>query len=224
MTVSRSESFVALLTRHGLLGQAWAVRNRAEALSLTPSPPTTLEPSKRDEWAFTHLFKQLLEGDIARECSHRIYLCLIHDELKDTSLQWCDPASLRRDLEHIHDVLEASPIPSYEWSSLKRFFDNDQLAKLVHVSPSSLQRYSKGERDTPQDVAERLHWLALVVGDLLGSYNDYGIRRWFERKRTALGGRSPREVLELAGDWSPEDREVAKVRDLAASLTALGAT
>jgi hypothetical protein len=123
--------------------------------------------------------------DIAREASHKIYSWLTHDR-NDASGQWLDPASLRRDLKHIYEVLEASPVPSHEWSSLKRFFDNDLLAKLTNVSPSSLQRYSKGERATPQDVAERLHFLALVVGDLLGSYNDYGIRRWFERK---LAGR-----------------------------------
>jgi hypothetical protein len=97
---------------------------------------------------------------------------------------------------------------------------------MDHALPARGHRTRSGEVDTgtPQDVAERLHWLALIVGDLLGSYNDYGIRRWFERKRTALGGRSPREVLELVGDWSPDDPKVAKVRDLAASLAALGAT
>jgi peptidoglycan/xylan/chitin deacetylase (PgdA/CDA1 family) len=139
-----------------LLGQAWAVRNRAEALGLTPSLPTTLEPSERDAWAFTHFFKKLLEEDIARESAHKILTWLADDELKGASLQQFDPASLRRELEHIYDVLEASPVPFYGWSSLKRFFDNDQLAKLVGVSPSSVQRYRKGERDTPQDVAERL--------------------------------------------------------------------
>jgi hypothetical protein len=37
-------------------------------------------------------------------------------------------------------------------------------------------------------VAERLHWLAMVVADLAGSYNALGIRRWFERPRALLGG------------------------------------
>jgi hypothetical protein len=64
MMTSRSESIHGLLAVHGLLGQAWAVRNRAEALGLTPDLPTTLQPSERDEQAFTHLFKRLADEDI----------------------------------------------------------------------------------------------------------------------------------------------------------------
>lgn len=40
----------------------------------------------------------------------------------------------------------------------------------------------------------------------------------------SLGGKSLREVLAAAGSWSPGRSDVSKVRDLAASLTSLGAT
>ena len=125
-------------------------------------------------------------------------------------------------LETMIAALEASPVPKYEWGGLARVFPPDDLAALLHVSLSSLRRYQSGERETPDDVAARLHFLALVVGDLAGSYNDTGIRRWFQRKRTLLDGRSPASLL--TRDWDPEDPGPARVRELARELVALSAT
>jgi transcriptional regulator with XRE-family HTH domain len=125
-------------------------------------------------------------------------------------------------LEMMIAALEASPVPKFEWAGLARVFDADDLALLLNISASSLKRYEHGERATPDPVAARLHFLALVVGDLAGSYNDIGIRRWFQRKRTQLGGRAPAAVL--AGEWDPEDEGPARVRTLARELTTLSAT
>ena len=119
-------------------------------------------------------------------------------------------------------ALDASPTPRFEWPAVSRVIDADQLASLLNVSVSSLKRYASGERDTPDDVAARLHHVALVVGDLAGAYNEVGVRRWFERKRSALDGRPPAALL--AGDWNPDDPAPQKVRDLARALVALGAT
>jgi uncharacterized protein (DUF2384 family) len=119
-------------------------------------------------------------------------------------------------------ALERSPVPAHEWPSLSRVFEPEQLAGLVHVSASSLRRYQHGARQTPDDVAERLHFLALVVADLAGAYNDIGIRRWFERPRALLGGKRPAALL--AGDWDPEGPGAQKVRHLAQSLVAVSAT
>jgi hypothetical protein len=65
-------------------------------------------------------------------------------------------------------------------------------------------------------VAERLHWLALVVADLAGAYNDYGMRRWFERPRSQLGGKSPRQLL--GRRWNIDSEATARVRALASVL------
>lgn len=125
-------------------------------------------------------------------------------------------------LEVMIGALESSPVPKFEWGGLSRVFDVDDLAALLSVSPSSLKRYQSGERDTPDIVAARLHFLALVVGDLSGSYNDIGIRRWFHRKRALLGDRTPAALLK--GDWDPDDEGPARVRQLARELTSLSAT
>ena len=119
-------------------------------------------------------------------------------------------------------ALDASPVPKFEWSGLARTLDTEQLAALLDVSLSSLNRYQSGERDTPDPIAARLHFLALVIGDLAGSYNDVGIRRWFGRKRTALGGRTPAQFL--TGDWDPEDAGPARVRELARELVTMSVT
>ena len=58
---------------------------------------------------------------------------------------------------------------------------------------------------------------AMVVADLAGAYNDFGIRRWFERPRSQLDGKSPRQTLGAA--WTPEDAAAARVRALAAVLS-----
>ena len=125
-------------------------------------------------------------------------------------------------LETIVAALEASPVPKYEWRGVSRVFAPEDLADLLTVSLSSLKRYQSGERDTPDDVAARLHFLALLVGDLAGSYNEIGIRRWFHRKRTLLDGRTPAPFLKR--DWDPDDDGPSRVRQLARALVAISAT
>ena len=68
----------------------------------------------------------------------------------------------------------------------------------------------------------RLQFLALVVGDLAGAYNEFGIRRWFERPRKLLGNRSPAQLLD--GAWQPEAPGPRRVRRLAAALVLSSAT
>ena len=57
----------------------------------------------------------------------------------------------------------------------------------------------------------------MIVTDLAGSYNDFGIRRWFRRARAALGGKTPVETL--SGDRDPDSEAPRKVRELAGWLT-----
>ena len=98
-------------------------------------------------------------------------------------------------------VVETSPSPDTEWESLRPTIPADTLTTLLGISESSLRRYASGERQTPQAVAVRLHWLAMRVADLAGAYSRFGILRWFDRPRRALGGQSPAQ--RLVGDWSP---------------------
>ena len=112
-------------------------------------------------------------------------------------------------------AIDDSPIPQAEWGPLSEFL-GEELPALLGISASSLTRYRSGERTTPDAVAARLHVIAQVVSDLTGSYNDFGVRRWFGRTRQALDGRAPNSIL--SGAWAPDDADVARVRALAQAL------
>lgn len=94
--------------------------------------------------------------------------------------------------------------------------DRDELRRLLNLSASSVTRYARGNRRTPDAAAARLYAIALIVGDLAGAYNEIGIRRWFDRPRTALDGRPPAHFLKR--DWQPEELGPQRVRALARSL------
>ena len=105
---------------------------------------------------------------------------------------------LSRVIKMIYNAIEASPMPSSEWSSMRELLKDDLLQRVLNVSRQSIQRYAAGDRQTPQEVADRLHAIALIASDLAGSYNEFGIRRWFERPRTQLSGKSPVAILKGA--------------------------
>lgn len=130
--------------------------------------------------------------------------------------------SLSEALEQALEQSEHSPMPSGEWPSLLETLGEDLLGLLLGISTSSIRRYASGTRTTPQDVADKLHVVALVVADLAGGYNDYGIRRWFHRPRPQLDGVSPVEML--GGGWDPDGEPAERVRELAAALTGAGAS
>jgi uncharacterized protein (DUF2384 family) len=121
----------------------------------------------------------------------------------------------------MNEQIEMSPQPAGEWGPVLGTLGEDMLADLLGVSVSSVRRYSAGNRSTPQDVAERLHFVAMLLADLAGSYNDYGVRRWFTRPRAALQGRRP--VDALGAGFDPDGEPAQRVQELAASLIAAGA-
>jgi hypothetical protein len=132
------------------------------------------------------------------------------------------PPELGRLLDRLEIAIEESPAPEHEWRALEKVFSTDRLAALLGTSSPSIRRYSSGARSTPDILAVRLHYLATIVGDLAGAYNEIGIRRWFDRQRSQLEGRAPADFLQ--GDWNPEDLGPRRLRDLAQSLTASPAT
>jgi uncharacterized protein (DUF2384 family) len=130
-------------------------------------------------------------------------------------------AQWREAVTAMNEQIEMSPQPAGEWGPVIGSLGEDMVAELLGVSVSSVRRYSAGNRATPQDVAERLHFLALLLADLAGSYNDYGIRRWFTRPRAALQGRRPIDAL--GEGFDPEGQQAQQLQGLAAGLVAAGA-
>jgi len=208
MTIVRSKSTPAGATAVAAAPRLlFEAARRAEAMGLVEPGAVT----RGDAAAVRHLASRVRRAGIATSAA---------DELNNVETPAAhDIAAL---LETVIAALEASPAPKFEWGGLARVFAPDELGALLNVSASSLKRYQSGDRATPDPIAARLHFLALVVGDLAGSYNDVGIRRWFQRKRTPLNGRAPAAIL--AGDWDPDEEGPGKVRQLARELTSLSAT
>jgi len=128
---------------------------------------------------------------------------------------------LAQALRDVLDAIDASPYPEGEWAPMREILGDDLLSVLVGgISPSSLRRYATGERVTPDEVAWRLHTLARIVAALRGSYNAYGIRQWFERRRPQLAEKTPGQVLVEAERH--DDPEVEAVIRLAEALLGPG--
>lgn len=124
---------------------------------------------------------------------------------------------LERFLDRVYGDLHGSPVPECELPVLERLFGVDDLADLLSVGASTLRRYLRQERDVPEAVADRIHFLALVLSDLAGSYNERGLRRWFDRARPQLAEKTPRMLLQ--GDWSPNDANPQLIAALASELS-----
>ncbi|MFM9105004.1 MAG: hypothetical protein ACKOPS_28280 [Cyanobium sp.] len=121
-------------------------------------------------------------------------------------------------LAAIYERLEECPSPATEWQAVREVLADDELlASLLGIGAVSVRRYAKGERRCSDAVAARLHWLALVIEQLEGSYNAYGIRRWFQRPRAVLDGRTPLDRLQ--GSWDPDDGAVQPILALARSAS-----
>jgi hypothetical protein len=190
-------------TVRGLLVDAW---RRAEGMGVV-----TTEPGAIESVDLERLLHGVRDAGIAREPALRF------DNVEPLSGDEAEQM-----LRFVIRALDASPVPQFEWPAVSRVLDTEQLAGLLNISVSSLRRYLSSERDTPDEIAVRLHHLALIVGDLSGAYNAVGVRRWFGRPRTALDGKTPASIL--AGDWDPDADAPQQVRALARSLVSLSAT
>ncbi|OGO55370.1 MAG: hypothetical protein A2V85_02720 [Chloroflexi bacterium RBG_16_72_14] len=109
-----------------------------------------------------------------------------------------------------------SPRPAAEIAHLAPIFGYPVLGRLVGASVPSLRRYGGEGRRTPDAVAQRVHLLAQLVAILRGSFNEFGIRRWFERPHPDLTGQAPGDLL--ARGLDPADPEAAAVVDAALRL------
>ena len=183
-----------------LASAAIAALSRADAMGLLSEPIHCLDDS-----AMHGLEKGMAKAGIGQS-----FLAEFH------SLPRSDAAGLSDLLEKISEALDESPAPTQEWRVLLGVLGLELLARLLGISESSARRYASGTRSTPDKVADRLHYLAFVVSDLAGAYNEIGVRRWFERRRDRLDGRTPAQAF--GEQWSPDDDGPDRVQQLARAL------
>jgi hypothetical protein len=196
----------APLTRQSLLARAFGLVLHATAVGL-------LSGRERIDRLDLDLLRDIARSAAAAGIGRDAALGMLENDLS--------PARLATLIERLDEALIGSPLPDRELRQLRQTFELDQLARLLGTSEVSLRRYLAGSRDVPDAVAARAHWLALVVADLGGAYNQIGVRRWFERPRAQLDGRSPREAL--GANWTPDGAPATSIQDLAAALVGPGA-
>lgn len=206
MALVRLATVEAPLDRPALVDPAIGLLRRALALGL-------LGESERVDRLDLELVRRIAREASAAGIGQDAAVALLHGGRR--------PERLAALIERLDEALTASPLPDREVPELLRVFDREALAVLTGTSNVSLGRYLAGSRKWPDALATRIHWLALVLSDLAGAYNNFGIRRWFERERTQLDGRSPRQLL--GAEWDPADPDVERVRQLAAALAGVGA-
>ena len=202
------ESILAPFTSPGIVAKAIAALGRADAMGLLPADERILT---LDLTSFRKVVQHIHKAGIARTI-----------RLAPGDPRSISGARLERTLEHLNTALEESPVPEFEWSRLADVLGLDLLARLLDISASSVRRYKAAARTTPDDVAGRLHFVSLIVGDLSGSYNEIGIRQWFHRKRAQLGGRAPLDMLRSG--WKLGQPGARQVQVLARALTSSAAT
>lgn len=191
-----------------LARQAAGVISKADAMGLIPD----LVIQRLDLSSFRAVVGKIAEAGIGTEIQAALA----------APASSIGPPQMSRLLDRLETAIDESPSPEHEWRSLEGIFGTDRLAGLLGTSPPSVRRYQSGARETPDSLAARLHFVATLVGDLAGAYNEIGIRRWFDRPRSLLDGRTPADILQ--GDWHPEAPDSQRLRELARSLAASPAT
>lgn len=195
---------------HKVLAETLDVLLKAQAMGLLSKP---IDIFAIDLESVQSRLKEIATAGIARS--------ILHDIDRWRSLT---PAVIIHKLGLVDQLLEESANPEKEWPVVRRYIADELLANLLGgISEISLRRYASGERNTPLDVVARLHFLALVIGDLSGSYDDLGVTQWFVRPRKkAFSGKTPLDLLK--GEWHPEDAGPQRVREFAQSLNHFVAT
>ncbi len=191
------------------------VRRAATRLVLMAGGLGLLPESAPIEQLDAELIRDIARNSLSEGVAQGTATAILEDTGVDTSgVRWVDL------IERLGDAIEGSPMPRRELVGLLRVYGHEALVPLLGISPASLRRYAAGSRVVPDAVAARIHYLALVTADLAGSYNEFGLRRWWDRPRDALDGRSPRAAL---GDaWDPVDEVARRIADLAGALAGSG--
>ncbi|HEY6923144.1 MAG TPA: hypothetical protein VI653_06740 [Steroidobacteraceae bacterium] len=198
-------SVVPPFENEDLYPRATRLLRRADAMGLLDEPIRELSPA-----VVRKVARQLSQHGLASDLAARL------------STGKLSAAELSRYLDAALLALDGSPVPAAELTKLNATLGHELLGKLLEISAASLQRYQSGDRQAPDAIAERAHFLTSIISALEGIYNEFGVRRWFERPRTMFDGKTARQLL--GEGWTPTDDSALRVLAAAESLQELGAT
>src|SRR5919198_4362933 len=141
------DSAKAPFTSPRLAFQAVTALGRADAMGILP----------RDE----HI--QTLDLPSFRRAVRHIHRAGIARNIQLELAEASSGSNLERALEHLNLALEESPVPEFEWNRLAEVLGLELLGRLLGISTTSVRRYRANARITPDEVAERLHFVSLVI-------------------------------------------------------------
>ena len=165
---------------------------------------------------------QELSADVVRRVAQRLSKRGLASDLAARLTAVPSRDELLRYLNAALIALDESPVPTAELAKLSSILGHELLVDMLEISLASLQRYQNGDRETPDAIAEKAHFLTSVIAALEGTYNEFGVRRWFERPRSVFNSRTARQLLSRR--WNPSDESARRVLAAAESLQELGAT
>jgi hypothetical protein len=197
-------SILPPLEEEHLYPRATRFLRRADSMGLLDEPIKELSAA-----VVRRVAQRLSKRGLASDLAARLTAAPSRDEL----VRYLDAALV---------ALDESPVPAAELAKLSSILGHELLVGMLEISPASLQRYQNGEREAPDAIAEKAHFLTSVIAALEGTYNEFGVRRWFERPRSTFNGRTARQLLSRR--WNPSEESVRSVLAAAESLQELGAT
>jgi hypothetical protein len=205
MTNIHITSVVPPFGEEELYPRATRFLRRADAMGLLDEPIQELSAE-----VVRRVAKRLSKRGLASDVAARLTTAA---PSRDEFVRYLDAALL---------ALDESPVPAAELAKLNSMLGHEVLVGMLDISAASLQRYENGDREAPDSIAERAHFLTSVIAALEGTYNDFGVRRWFERPRSVFNGRTARQLLSRR--WMPSDESARRILTAAESLQELGAT
>jgi hypothetical protein len=132
---------------------------RADAMGLLDEPIQELSAE-----VVRRVAKRLSKRGLASDVAARLATAA---PSRDEFVRYLDAALL---------ALDESPVPAAELAKLNSILGHEVLVGMLDISAASLQRYENGDREAPDSIAERAHFLTSVIAALEGTYNDFGVR------------------------------------------------
>lgn len=109
-------------------------------------------------------------------------------------------------------------------ASLHSQLGEELLSALLRIPTSEVLALTRGRERATKTTTDRVYYLSKVIEYLSGTYNTFGVQRWFLRSRGQLDRRSPLEHLLSKPDWMPDDGAAIEVARLALASSTMLAT
>src|ERR687892_2255264 len=131
----RTDAGLIPLVDSGATQVWWGLLSAADGIGLISlgGAPETQELSVLQD-----LVRRLDEAGVAK-----------HFIVRMRKIDTSDSAGTAELMRGVLDALRESPLPEYEWPALTKVFGAEELARLLRISESSLNRYANGSRATP---------------------------------------------------------------------------